>query len=355
MSYPDVIKGVGNELILTSAALLAFFGFCYRLYERLLPQPLAGIPYDQKSARRVLGDGPEMLHEVQATGEIHVWILKKVYQLQEPLVQLFVQPFSRPWVILADAVEAQNLMTRRPEFERSDFDRTGLFSLDGFHSRLMSDAWKRSRAWIQDFLSPNFLTNTAGPVWYDSAMLLVDYWDKKTRVSDDRPFDVNYDLDHFAMDGMLSLMFDEQYDHAALDPQIQAVAQLNPSSLKTGGNGEALFPHAPPNKFVAAMYATVGAVNDTTACSWPRFGKYLVRNKYRNSIAVRRQVIEEQVQNAIKRFQATGEVKTGIEYMLMREKKGAEKQGQKPEYESTILRDEVGLMTQILSLARRPC
>lgn len=120
---------------------------------------------------------------------------------------------------------------------------------------------------------------------------------------------------------------------------------MDPSSLKVGRNGEATFPHVPLNKFAAAMYGTVDTINAVTAFFWPRLGQYYVRQRPRFSkaIAVRRQVIEEQVQAAIKRFEATGEPKMAIEYVLMREKKAAEKQGCKLDYTNKVLRDEVRL------------
>jgi hypothetical protein len=346
MSVSEAIQGIGSELVPTSAAALALLGILYLFYEWMLPKPYPGIPYDQKAARRLLGDGPEMLREVGHTREVHIWLLKKVTELQEPLCQVFVQPFARPWIILSDSVEAQNVMTRRPEFERSDFDRTSLSALDGFHSRhQMGDVWKRTRAWLQDLLSPGFLNNTVSPVLYESSLLLIDYWDKKVRLANDRPFDCNDDLDHFALDGMMSFVFDEEYRHAGLLPQNEATGKMEPSSIKIGRNGEAKFPHVQLNKFAAAMYGTVDAINATTAAFWPRLGQYYVRRQpaFHKAITTRREVIEQQVQAALKRFEATGKPETAIEFMLFREKKVAEKQGRKPDYANTILRDEVGL------------
>lgn len=346
MNLSDAVQGVGTELMPTSATALALFGLLYLLYEWLLPKPYPGIPYDPKSARKLLGDAPEMIREVGLTREVHAWLLKKVTELQEPLCQIFVQPFSKPFIVLADSVEAQNVMTRRPEFERSDFDRTSLSALDGFHSRHhMGDVWKRTRNWLQDLLSPGFLNNTVSPILYESSLLLVSYWEKKARLANNLPFDTNEDLDHFALDGMMSFVFDEEFRHAGLNPQNEAVAKMDPSNIKKGRNGEALFPHVKLNRFAEAMYGTVDVINATTATFFPSLGQYYVRRRPRFSkaIAVRRQVIEEQVQAAIKRFEATGEPKTAIEFMLMREKKAAEKQGRKPDYTNKVLRDEVRL------------
>lgn len=106
--FLDAIQGVETELMPTSAAALtlALFGLLYLVYEWMLPQPYSRIPYDRKAARRLLGDASEMLREVGLTREVHVWLFKKVNELQEPLCQVFVQPFSKPWIVLADSVEA---------------------------------------------------------------------------------------------------------------------------------------------------------------------------------------------------------------------------------------------------------
>lgn len=129
----------------------------------------------------------------------------------------------------------------------------------------MGDVWKGTRAWLQDLLSPGFLNNIVSRILYESSLLLVDYWDKKARLANDRPFDVNDDLDHFALDSMMSFVFDEQYRHAGLIPQNEAVAKMDPSAVKIGRNGEATFPHVPLNKFATAMYGTVDTINAVTA------------------------------------------------------------------------------------------
>lgn len=177
--------------------------------------------------------------------------------------------------------------------------------------------------------------------------MLIDYWDTKVKLALDKPFDANDDLDHFALDGMMSFVFDEDYRHVGLMPQNEAARKLDPSSVKMGRNGEAKFPHPELNKFAAAMYGTVDTINATTETFWPALGQYYVRRRpaFSRAIATRRRVIEQQVQAALKRWQATGKPRTAIEFMLAREKKWAEKHGHKPDYTNTVLRDEVSLST----------
>lgn len=107
------------------------------------------------------------------------------------------------------------------------------------------------------------------PVLYESSLLLIDYWDAKVGLARDLPFDANDDLDHFALDGMMSFVFDEDYRHVGLIPQNKATKALDPASVKMGRNGEAKFPHPELNKFAAAMYGTVDTINATTETFWP--------------------------------------------------------------------------------------
>ncbi|XWX00407.1 hypothetical protein V2A60_008427 [Cordyceps javanica] len=66
---------------------------------------------------------------------------------------------------------------------------------------------------------------------YLNSLRLIDLWRQKSRVAGGRPFDVNEDLDHSALDGMLSFVFDEQFEHTALGPQLEAVSKLDASTV----------------------------------------------------------------------------------------------------------------------------
>jgi hypothetical protein len=339
---PEVFKLMPTSSVLL--ALLALCGVLFAVYRRLLPQPIPGIPYDRKSAQRLLGDAPDMLREVGVTRELNMWLVKQVYKFQAPLCQVFVQPFSQPWLLLADSVEARDIMMRRPEFDRSNFITDGLSPLDGFHARMKTGlVWKTTRTWLQDLIGPTFLNNIAGPRIYQNTLHLVDFWQTKARLANGRPFDVNEDLNHSVFDGMLSILFDENFKHTALGPQIQAVSQLDPSSVETGLNGEAKFPEGQLNEFIAGIYETVDAVDKVTKSMSPTFAMWWLRQTpgFKKIIAIKNQVVREQTQAALERLLATGKTETAIEYMLMREKKAAEKQGRKANYENPIMLEEV--------------
>ncbi|CEJ86586.1 hypothetical protein VHEMI04148 [[Torrubiella] hemipterigena] len=360
MPFLHIFHFSSDNPLAISFTLLALVAVVYTVYQRLLPYPLPGIPHDAKAARRLLGDAPDMLREVGQTRELNKWLSKQVDKFQAPLCQVFVEPFSKPWLLLADPVEAQDIMMRRPEFDRSSFITDGLAPLDGFHARMKTGSdWKTTRAWLQDLMGPSFLNNVVGPRMYLNSLRLIDLWKLKVHVASGRPFDVNEDLDHSALDGMLSFVFDQHFEHTALGPQTEAVSRLDPSTLEMGLNGEVYFPSEPLDDFISALYETVDAIDKVTKSVSPQLAMWWIRQtpRYRKVTATKRKVIREQIRGALQRLDTPSESRTAIEHMMLRERKAAEKQGRKPNYENPTLIDEIagqfiaGLHTTSTTLA----
>lgn len=110
-------------------------------YRRMLPRPIAGIPYKSASARPLLGDLPDVcpleclsslmikLTEYQAskwrqqTGEMWSYVRQRALELNSPIFQMFMSgPAGKPWVVIADFWESYDLqMNRQGEFDRSTF------------------------------------------------------------------------------------------------------------------------------------------------------------------------------------------------------------------------------------------
>ena len=140
---------------------------CYLLYRAALPQPIPGIPYHKASAKRVLGDAPAMLKNREETGTVLDWMAAQCVELDSPIIQLFVRPFGRPFVILADFRESQDILMRRAkEFDRSNFfGDMFLGLLPNWHLVLpTNDTFRKQRKLISDTMSPAFLHNVSFPV-----------------------------------------------------------------------------------------------------------------------------------------------------------------------------------------------
>jgi len=112
-----------QSLALLSAIILAA---SYAFYRWALPKPIPGIPYNKHAANSILGDAPEALRFSEQS-EIVTWMKETLIKLDAPMIQVFMKPFSKPWVVVADFREAQDVTTRRTrEFDRAEYVLTWL-------------------------------------------------------------------------------------------------------------------------------------------------------------------------------------------------------------------------------------
>lgn len=109
-----------------SLQTLAFLGAIvltagYFLYRWALPRPIIGIPHNERAAKSILGDAPEAL-AFSEHSEIVTWMKETMIKLDSPMIQVFMKPLAKPWVIVADYREAQDVTSRRTrEFDRSEY------------------------------------------------------------------------------------------------------------------------------------------------------------------------------------------------------------------------------------------
>jgi hypothetical protein len=102
--------------------LAIIFVLVYVLYLAILPRPIAGIPHNASSARRILGDVTSALRYQKKHHEMSGFFTEQLVKLNNPVVQLFIRPIGKPWVVVADFREAHDVLLRRSqEFDRSDF------------------------------------------------------------------------------------------------------------------------------------------------------------------------------------------------------------------------------------------
>ncbi len=85
------------------AGVLGILGFL--LYRAALPKPIPGIPCAPNSINRLFGDVPDALKYHAKTSETVAFLASRCEELKSPIVQVFLRPFSRPWVVLADSHE----------------------------------------------------------------------------------------------------------------------------------------------------------------------------------------------------------------------------------------------------------
>lgn len=137
------------------------------LYVRALPKVLPGIPYNEESARRILGDLPHLAALKRAGKRPRTFWSQLAKRHNSPITQLFMGPLSGPGVVVADFREAHDLLLRRSR----DLD-LGPHQCDGWRGALpehfvaMSTSdprFKRSRDLVRDLMTPNVLHKVSRP------------------------------------------------------------------------------------------------------------------------------------------------------------------------------------------------
>lgn len=74
-------------------------------YRASIPKPIPGIPHNKDAAVRPFGDIPDAVKYHSETGELRGFFHKRIKEAKSPIVQIFMRPFSQPWVVIADSRE----------------------------------------------------------------------------------------------------------------------------------------------------------------------------------------------------------------------------------------------------------
>ena len=316
----------------------------YALYQWLLPKPLPGIAYNPETTKSLFGDAPDMNREIGVTGEFAFWMAKQVEKMRSPMCQIFVRPFSKPWVLVADFRESQDILMRRTEFDKPAFIRDGLEALGDFHAKYKTNnAFRARRHLKQDLMTPSFLNNFMGPFMHSKGLELVKLLETKMNLAKGRPFSILADFDYAALDVMLNYAFGANMIDSALDPQVNLITQLDSSVIPDGDLDEPVaFPEAPIGPFLEAVQHAPEVMEKTTMSWFPRLSHWWWKQQswYKKMFSQKNRCVPPQVTKALENYRA-GEVKSALEHILRREQVTAEKQGREPQFDSQSMVDEV--------------
>ncbi|KAL6794309.1 cytochrome P450 [Trichoderma sp. SZMC 28012] len=326
-------------IILTVVVL----GVTYLAYRCLYPTPIPGIPHNAAAARSCLGDIPDLAREIASTPDLDFqgWCVKQTEKLKSPLCQVFLSPFSKPLLLLADFDEARDLALRRTEdFDRGAFVSDSFGAFGDFHARFDTGRqFKANRRWLQDLMTPSFLNGFVAPSTYALVLRLVELWRNKTRLAGDRPFSASADLDRINFDIMVRLFFGEHFGSSALDSQIGLLSIEK--SPDTGLHGEAVFPEAAFHQIFHALHDAGRTVTQIMTSLWPKLTLHWIpwTAGYRRIQSAKKRVVREQLPKAIERVRS-GEKSAGIDYILSREQAAAEQEGRKPDFDNEMIINE---------------
>ena len=346
MSAHQVISSFNEVSIISRffVAIVLLALVLYGLYQWLLPKTVPGIAYNPEATKSLFGDAPGMIKEVGVTGEFRVWCSKQVKKMNSPICQIFIRPFSKPWILLADFRESKDILMRRKEFDKSSFLSDGMACMGSFHGIYTTGAkFKSNRQLIQDLMTTSFLNNHVSPAIYDKGLEVMKLFEMKMNLANGRPFSVKKDFEYASLDVMLEFAFGKNWVHTATGPQVELLGKLAASDVKLEAlNHPVNFPIVPIVDFLNSVYEAPEIVEKTINAILPKLQTWWWSKQswYKNIFDKKEHIMKTQVAIGLKNYQS-GHVKTGVEHMLMREGARAEKEGREPDFESDVFRDEV--------------
>ncbi|KAF9879143.1 hypothetical protein CkaCkLH20_03376 [Colletotrichum karsti] len=339
---PVIATITPTTLLIAVAALSS-----YTIYLWLLPKPIPGIPYNEEAGRIVMGDIPSLLESQKQDISLWRWVASQCEKLQSPIIQLWLRPFSRPLVIVADFREAEDISMRRAkEFDRAD----SLDSIFGpifpqFHMLMKTGdpLYKRQRKWLQDLMTPAFLHNVAAEPIYQNVLKVVELWEHKARLAEQRPFEAFEDIYYGALDAVLSFSFGGSFAYTAVPARLEMISSLPDIEKPTSANYPVIFPEEPRNEFVEAVLTLAESVEEARRAVFPKIRSWYMHrtSRIKEAKRIRDQFINHEIDVAVRRLEADEPVTSAVEHMIHREQLFAEKEGRIPAYKSIGMHSEV--------------
>jgi len=208
---------------------------CLGLYYLCLPKPLPGIPYHRSVQYNPLGDLPALLKWTAKDGQDpFTWFAEQHTVLDSPVVQLFIKPFGRPSVFVADYWETEDILSRRgAEFDRSEFVKNLFWGpLRDSSAYMNTDAhFKIQRRLTTEVMGPTFLKEVALPRLHTSVVNLIELWREKAKLADGRAWEAEKDILRGVYDGIWVTVFGS--DSAEVDAQLHGLRDVGTEPATT--------------------------------------------------------------------------------------------------------------------------
>ena len=331
--------------VVASVVLLAG----YLLYRAALPRPIPGIPYNKEATRNLFGDIPVFLKWHAERQELFAWLAEQCVKLDSPVFQVFMRPFGKPWVVIADFRESQDIMVRRTrEFDRSAFMGDLFISILPNQQVHMptGDEWRAHRRLMADTMSPAFLNNVVGPQIFRISLDVIELWKQKTRLAQGRPFEAVDDIFRGALDVIWAATFGSEI--GTTKSQINMLSRLNDISLPKDVDCPAELPSAPTPAAFDSIITLTQSVEIAMKSPFPRqhhsfalkFFPYL-----RSAVKHKEQLVKEQLDVGWKKFSEGSDnddqVMSAMDLIIQREVITAKKEGRPPQYDTRVIKDEL--------------
>ncbi|KAF2725986.1 cytochrome P450 [Polychaeton citri CBS 116435] len=338
-----------NGILVVAVAVVLYF-----LSRAALPSPIKDIPYNEKSAGRILGDVPEMLRWKNEFGNAFGYFPWLTRETNSPIVQVFLRPLGRPWVVVVDPRESHDIMTRRfAEFDRSNFFGETMKAMGPkFHAHFPTGhEWNVHRRLIGDTMSASFLHNVAGRQMWDVMQGVVDLWQIKARLSGERSFNAAGDIKRAALDIIWAATFG--FETGTIKAQNNLLGSKKQFDLPVDSDAAVEFPVATDPQACTSLVTVMNSIRIPLNSPFPQFHHWFALKFYPSLVAAgkhRDGMIASAVQAAGQKFskqkaedviELTAGLKSAVDLVVAKEIKMAQKEGRAPQVNSQSIRDEL--------------
>ena len=288
------------------------------------------------------------------------WMGSLTEKHNSPIVQAFIQPFAKPWVIVTDPFETQDILLRRgKEIDRSLLIRDmlgGLLPEQHMTFQSHDPRFKRNRNLINHLMTPSFIHRVSGPETYRGVNQLIQLWKAKCERAQGRPFRAIHDLSHSALDSITAALIGLPVEETIAWKRLQAV---NQSSVPTkddtdpsNANTPITFPEGTIPSFLQSVITMTNSLMLTQISPLPKL-TYKIAKMFpvlKNAIATKEAYITSQIDAALALLDDDEDddealPQSAIHSVVLRERELALKEGRQPNYHSRAISDEfVGLL-----------
>ncbi|KAF9870960.1 cytochrome p450 [Colletotrichum karsti] len=277
--------------------------------------------------------------------------------MNSPIVQIFLRPFSRPFIFIDDPRETEDILLRRTrEFDRAPSTIAFFKPLvpEASMVKLTTPAFREQRRLWQDVMSPQFLRKVVAPNVHRCASELVELWSRKCQLATERPFEALDDLELAAFDSIWIAMLGTRLTglrdemNALIDESVNAVTDKDQSVH---------FSKAPRSIMFHAIAYVNGTIERIMRSPFPAKHHWWIRQskRYRYYSNFKDKEIDGLITNARLRFEkltTEGDIiikdegdTCAMDLVLRREAIAFAKTGQRsPASTDTAMRDELGML-----------
>ncbi|KAH7037441.1 putative cytochrome P450 [Microdochium trichocladiopsis] len=341
----------GKSLLAAGGVALSL----YLLYRQALPKPLPGIPFDEESAKRILGDVPYLQAMKDQGLAARMFWPEQFDKYGTAVSQYFMGPTQKAAVALGDYREVHDLLLRHgKDLCRGPLVASVWHGVMPAHFIGMEEdnpAFKAAKALGKDLMTPSFLHEVNAPASYQKVLSIVKLWQFKSELAEGRAFDAAVDLGYLTYDIITAAALNIDDNDTQIRKYIRELGELKqPATVPASTTEPAEFPPSELTDMLSALFTIAGASGKAFQVPSPKLF-HLFNNrtaKMKKAYHDRDTIIRSYIGDAVRRLQEEGDnfkPTSAMDFIVMREAAAAKKENRAPDfYSDTVVQVTFGYL-----------